>query len=214
MKDAGLSRVFFTLGLGLAYLTLNLVAVTQQWPLGFALPSIVSFDLSFDCGDREVRQVIGTMALYHAALVASGLIPLLAVLIVYAKRHRSCPWAERIPLSETLGIEPDTSFGRTVQTIIFIGLVLWPAYGLGHALRKLHAAMAYCVDSQLLTVSGWKHLWPGPPKGCPGRWTVEGLIVYEPFVTPWAIATVGTSVLAATIWTIWLVFKPSRDNPR
>jgi hypothetical protein len=206
MSKQGLTRVFYGVGLAIAYMALNIIAMTQIWPLGFALPSLVKFQIP---AGTTPSQVVATMAIYGAALMVVGLGLLLPTLVVYGQGLRCQPWYHRIPNADALGVDPSSRLGRVVQAGVLVVFVLWPSYVLGHTIRVFFSRSHYCEEDRTLLVQGWAQLWRGPPAGCPGRWSIEGQMVYEPYVTPWAVATLGSITLGAVGYVLWIIFRPS-----
>lgn len=210
MSDKGLTTAWLALGIGMAYLALNLVAATQQWPLGFALPALVSFDDE----DHPRGAILATKAFYGVALLVPALLVQLLLTAVFALRKSRSSRAERVPVSSALGVLPETRLGKVVQAAAFILFVAWPTYAVGHFVRKLFGAPAACEEIPNIVVQHWAHLWPGPPPGCPGRFRIEGLLLYEPFITPWALGVGALITAAAFILVLWLILRPRRHSAR
>lgn len=196
MSDQGLGKLWFIIGAGVAYLSINFWSYSQQWRV--ELPSIVKFNTEIGSGHR----ITHAAAIYGMMLLGPPLLLLLSLTAAYARRHAKERPAFRIPKVGGFGIDPASVTGRRVQIATALVLLGVPLAAQVHFFLKFIDGTAY---KRSVSITGLDHFRYDSATAFDGGFRYD-TVSYFPFIEPWLFAGLELVILALAVQTFRRIY--------
>jgi hypothetical protein len=203
MDDSTLQKIWSSVGLATAYLSLNFWSYTQQWRL--ELPALIKFNAIGPTG----RILTDASAVYGILLTAPLLIVLLQLTRLYARRRTmEAIGLARLPVLLNVEADPASSEGWWFQAVSAVVILVFPLMAQVHFFDKFLDGEASNGSTRII---GLGHYTPDRNIWFDNTFRYDS-VSYYPFFEPWLLLVFELTVLWLAARVLWALFRPSRAD--